>query len=154
EQAGSSLTLFAKDFTENSVFGWQFPASYYQSVNPLGIIALAPLFAWLWVRWGQRQPSSPAKFTLGLAFLSLGFLVITCAAFVSAQGGNSRVSPMWLIWVYVLHTIGELCLSPVGLSTVTKLAPQRLVGSMMVGGVLASALGHCARRPHEGPAAA
>jgi len=142
EQAGSSLTLFAKDFTENSVFGWQFPASYYQSVNPLGIIALAPLFAWLWVRWGQRQPSSPAKFMLGLAFLSLGFLVITGAAFVSSQGGNSRVSPMWLISGYVLHTIGELCLSPVGLSTVTKLAPQRLVGSMMGVWFLASSLGN------------
>src|SRR6267143_400496 len=142
EQAGSSLTFFAKDFTENSVFGWQFPASYYQSVNPLGILALAPVFAWLWVRWGKRQPSSPAKFTFGLAFLSLGFLVITGAAFVSAQGGNSRVSPMWLIGGYVLHTIGELCLSPVGLSTVTKLAPQRLVGSMMGVWFLATSLGN------------
>src|SRR6266581_4459156 len=82
EQAGSSLTLFAKDFTENSVFGWQFPASYYQAVNPLGILALAPLFAWLWVRWGKTQPSSPAKFMFGLVFLSLGFLVIAGAAFV------------------------------------------------------------------------
>src|SRR6267378_4025620 len=142
EQAGSSLTLFAKNFTENSVFGWQFPASYYQSVNPLGILALAPLFAWLWVRWGKRQPSSPAKFMLGLVFLSLGFLVITGAALVSAQDGNSRVSPMWLIGGYVLHTIGELCLSPVGLSTVTKLAPQRLVGSMMGVWFLASSLGN------------
>jgi POT family proton-dependent oligopeptide transporter len=79
---------------------------------------------------------------LGLAFLSLGFLVITGAAFVSAHGGNSRVSPMWLICGYVLHTIGELCLSPVGLSTVTKLAPQRLVGSMMGVWFLASALGN------------
>src|SRR2546421_733364 len=142
EQAGSSLTLFAKDFTENSVFGRQFPASYYQSVNPLGILALAPLFAWLWVRWGKTQPSSPAKFVLGLVFLSLGFLVITGAAFVSAQGGNSRVSPMWLIAGYVLHTVGELCLSPVGLSAVTKLAPQRLVGSMMGVWFLALSLGN------------
>jgi POT family proton-dependent oligopeptide transporter len=111
-------------------------------VNPLGILALAPLFAWLWVRWGKSQPSSPAKFMFGLIFLSLGFLVITGAAFVSAQGGNSRVSPMWLICGYVLHTIGELCLSPVGLSAVTKLAPQRLVGSMMGVWFLASALGN------------
>src|SRR5437899_2170621 len=96
EQAGSRLTLFAKDFTDNSALGWQFPASYYQSINPLGIIALAPLFAWLWVRWGKSQPSSPAKFVLGLAFLSVGLLVITGAAFVSAQDGNSRVSPIGL----------------------------------------------------------
>src|SRR5437660_7795537 len=95
EQAGSRLTLFAKDFTENSAFGWQFPARYSPSINPLGILALAPLFAWLWVRWGKTEPSSPAKFMFGLAFLSLGFLVITGAAFVSAQGGNSCFSQMW-----------------------------------------------------------
>src|SRR5258706_8862543 len=142
EQAGSSLTLFGNDLTQESGFLRQVSASFYQSVNPLGILVLAPLFAWLWVRWGKRQPSSPAKFALGLVFLSLGFLVITGAAFVSAQDGNSRVSPMWLICGYVLHTIGELCLSPVGLSTVTKLAPQRLVGSMMGVWFLASALGN------------
>jgi POT family proton-dependent oligopeptide transporter len=119
-----------------------FPSSFFQSVNPLGIFALAPVFAILWVRLGRRDPSSPAKFVYGLAFLSLGFVVVATAALVSAQAGGARVSPMWLIVVYVLHTIGELCLSPVGLSTVTKLAPQRLVGSMMGVWFLAASLGN------------
>ena len=142
EQAGSSLNLFADRYTQNSIFGMQFPSSFFQSVNPLAIIALAPLFAWLWVRLGDKEPSSPAKFVFGLVFLSLGFLVIAAAAMVSEQGSGSRVSPMWLIAVYVLHTIGELCLSPVGLSTVTKLAPERLVGSMMGVWFLAASLGN------------
>jgi POT family proton-dependent oligopeptide transporter len=142
EQAGSSLNLFADRHTQNSVFGLQFPSSFFQSVNPLAIIALAPVFAWLWVWLGAKEPSSPAKFMFGLIFLSLGFLIVSGAATVSAQGGGSRVSPLWLIAVYVLHTIGELCLSPVGLSTVTKLAPERLVGSMMGVWFLAAALGN------------
>jgi len=142
EQAGSSLNLFADRYTENSVVGMSFPSSFFQSVNPLTIIILAPVFAWLWVKLGSKEPSSPAKFMLGLVFLSLGFLVVAGAAVVSAQGGGSRVSPAWLIVVYVLHTIGELCLSPVGLSTVTKLAPERLVGSMMGVWFLAASLGN------------
>ena len=142
EQAGSSLNLFADRYTVNSAFGKAFPSSFFQSVNPLTIIVLAPVFAWLWVRLGNREPSSPAKFMYGLVFLSLGFLVVAGAATVSVQGGESRVSPMWLLAVYVLHTIGELCLSPVGLSTVTKLAPERLVGSMMGVWFLASSLGN------------
>jgi POT family proton-dependent oligopeptide transporter len=142
EQAGSSLNLFADRYTENTVLGMNFPSSFFQSVNPLAIITLAPLFALLWVRLGSKEPSSPAKFMLGLVFLSLGFLVVAGAAVVSAQGNGSRVSPMWLLVVYVLHTIGELCLSPVGLSTVTKLAPERLVGSMMGVWFLAASLGN------------
>jgi POT family proton-dependent oligopeptide transporter len=142
EQAGSSLNLFADRLTENSVAGMRFPSSFFQSVNPLMIVAFAPVFAWLWLKLGNHEPSSPAKFVFGLAFLSLGFLVLALAAMVSAQGGGSRVSPMWLIAVYLLHTIGELCLSPVGLSTVTKLAPARLVGSMMGVWFLASSLGN------------
>jgi POT family proton-dependent oligopeptide transporter len=142
EQAGSSLNLFADRLTENSVFGIRFPSSFFQSVNPLLIITLAPVFAWLWTRMGDRSPSSPAKFVFGLVFLSLGFLVIAVAAGISTQAGGARVSPMWLIALYALHTIGELCLSPVGLSTVTKLAPERLVGSMMGVWFLGSSLGN------------
>src|SRR5262245_10192473 len=142
EQAGSSLNLFADRFTNNSILGFDFPSSFFQSVNPLGIFVFAPVFAWLWVNLGKREPSSPAKFAYGLVFLSLGFLVVAMASIVSAQGEGSRVSPMWLIVLYALHTIGELCLSPVGLSTVTKLAPERLVGSMMGVWFLAASLGN------------
>jgi POT family proton-dependent oligopeptide transporter len=94
------------------------------------IFGLAPLLAWLWIRLGPRQPSSPVKFALGLIFVGLGFALIVPAAKIAQQQGV-LVSPWWLVGLYFLHTIGELCLSPVGLSIVTKLAPQRIVGSMM-----------------------
>jgi POT family proton-dependent oligopeptide transporter len=126
EQAGSSLNLFAADKSANSVFSYSFPSSWYQSVNSIFIIILAPVFSWLWIRMRNRQPSSPAKFTYGLVFVGLGFVLLAVA---SMRPG--RVSPMWLLGVYLLHTLGELSLSPVGLSTVTKLAPARLVGSML-----------------------
>jgi POT family proton-dependent oligopeptide transporter len=126
EQAGSSLNLFATERTSNRIFGYEFPSSWYQSVNSIFIIALAPVFSWLWLRLGKKQPSSPAKFSYGLIFVSLGFVLLT---FASLNPG--KVNPLWLVGVYLLHTIGELSLSPVGLSTVTKLAPSRMVGSMM-----------------------
>jgi POT family proton-dependent oligopeptide transporter len=100
------------------------------------------VFAWIWIRLGDRQPSSPAKFALGLLFVSLGFLIVAIAAYVSQQSGSARVSPGWLLAVFLCHTIGELCLSPVGLSTVTKLAPERLVGSMMGVWFLSLSLGN------------
>jgi POT family proton-dependent oligopeptide transporter len=107
------------------------PASWLQSVNPLFIIALAPVFAGIWISLARRnqEPSSPAKFSFGLVFLGLGFLVLVVATGLS--GAGAQISPMWLVLTYLLHTIGELALSPVGLSTVTKLAPQRVVGQMM-----------------------
>jgi POT family proton-dependent oligopeptide transporter len=128
EQAGSSLSLFAQDLTDNRILGLAFPSSWFQSVNALFIILLAPVFSWIWIRLGDRQPSSPAKFTLGLVSIGVGFVVVTAAASL-ADGG--RVSPGWLVTVYLCNTVGELCLSPVGLSTVTKLAPARLAGLMM-----------------------
>jgi POT family proton-dependent oligopeptide transporter len=131
EQAGSSLNLMAERRTNLNLFGWEMPAGYLQSVNALFIIMLAPVFAWLWLALARRnaEPSSPGKFTLGLVFLGLGFAVMILAAQRSANG--VMVSPMYLVVTYLLHTIGELCLSPVGLSTVTKLAPHRMVGQMM-----------------------
>ncbi len=131
EQAGSSLNLFAERLTERVILGWEMPASWLQSVNSIFIIALAPVFAWLWVWLSRRkaEPSSPAKFALGLVFLGLGFLVMVGASVRSEAG--AQVLPTWLILTYLFHTIGELCLSPVGLSTVTKLAPHRMVGQMM-----------------------
>ncbi|MEW6730362.1 MAG: peptide MFS transporter [Acidobacteriota bacterium] len=139
EQAGSSMNLFADILTRNSIFGWEFPSSWFQSVNSLFIIALAPVFSWLWLKLGNRQPSSPAKFSLGLLFAGLGFVVLAFAS--TLTGGGVKVSPAWLVIVYFLHTIGELCLSPVGLSTTTKLAPSRLVGMMMGIWYLSLALG-------------
>ncbi|MEP6743571.1 MAG: peptide MFS transporter [bacterium] len=128
EQAGSSLTLFADRLTQTTIFGWQYPSSWFQSVQPIFVIGLAPLFAWLWQKMGERQPSSPGKFFYGLLFAGLAFVVVTIASMLT---GGGRVSPLWLIAVYFLQSIGELCLSPVGLSTVTKLAPARMVGLMM-----------------------
>jgi POT family proton-dependent oligopeptide transporter len=141
EQAGSSLTLFADQNTRNTVFGWDFPSSWYQSVEPVFVVTLAPVFAWLWVHLGKREPSSPAKFAYALLSLSLSFLVIAVAAHLFAASG-ARVSPWWLIALYLLHALGELSLSPVGLSTVTKLAPARIVGLMMGVWFLALSLGN------------
>jgi len=129
EQAGSSLNLFADRLTRLSALGLAFPSTWFQSLNSLFLITLAPVFAWLWVRLREREPSTVTKFTYGLLGVGLGFLLLVPAAGM-AQGG-ARVSPAWLVGVYLLHTMGELCLSPVGLSVVTKLAPQRIVGLMM-----------------------
>lgn len=129
EQAGSSLNIFADRFTNNQVLGFAYPASLYQAMNPLYIILMAGLFAWLWLRLGDKQPSSPTKFAIGLILVGLGFVVMLVAATRSA--GGDKVSPMWLIACYFLHTSGELCLSPVGLSAMTRLAPVRVAGFMM-----------------------
>ena len=125
EQAGSSLNLFARGNIDRMVHGFQFPASWFQLVQPLGIITLAPVFAWLWLALGRREPSSPAKFAMGLFFVSAGFALLVPVA------GGTAVSPGWLIGTYFLHTLGELSLSPVGLSAMTKLAPARVAGMMM-----------------------
>ena len=128
EQAGLTMALFADQLTRSEIAGIAFPSAWFQSLNPLFVIALAPLFAWGWVRLGPRQPSSPVKFVLGLAFLGLSFLLMVPAAVLTAEG---RVSPLWLVGLFFLQTVGELFLSPVGLSTMTKLAPVRLVGLML-----------------------
>ena len=128
EQAGSSLTLFADRLTRNAILGQAFPSSWFQSVQPFFVWTLAPVFAFIWQRMGGRQPSSPAKFALGLLFAGIAFVIIS---FASMLTGGGRVSPLWLVVVYLFQTFGELCLSPVGLSAVTKLAPARMVGLMM-----------------------
>lgn len=129
EQAGSSFTLFADRFTNRSIFGYEFPTSWYQSVNSIFLITLAPAFSWLWLKMGDRQPSSPAKFSFGLLFVGFGAVLLVIASLLLVNG--SKVGPWWLVGVYLSQTIGELCLSPVGLSTTTKLAPSRLTGLMM-----------------------
>jgi proton-dependent oligopeptide transporter, POT family len=141
EQAGSSLNLFADRMTRLDFFQWTIPSTWFQAVNPAFILIFAPVFSWLWIRLGQRQPSSPAKFVYGLLLLSLGFLLLVPAA-AYAQSSGQKVSPMWLVGVYLFCTLGELCLSPVGLSMVTKLAPAKMVGSIMGFWFLSNALGN------------
>jgi proton-dependent oligopeptide transporter, POT family len=136
EQAGSSLNLFADRNTNRAVFGHQFPASWFQSVQPLFVISLAPVFAWLWLAMGRREPSSPGKFTLGLLFVGLSFAIMV----PPARGG--LVSPWWLVGCYLLATLGELCLSPIGLSAMTKLAPARIGGFVMGIWFLGTAVGN------------
>jgi proton-dependent oligopeptide transporter, POT family len=141
EQAGSTLNLFADRYTRLEMFGVSFPSSWFQSVQPIFVIALAPVFGWLWVRLGPREPSVPAKFALGLLFMSLSFLVLVPAG-AMASGEGLRVSPWWLIASYFVSELGELCVSPVGLSAVTKLAPLRIVGLMMGVWFLSNAFGN------------
>jgi len=129
EQAGSTLNLFAERDSRNEIFGYAFPSSWYQSTNPILIFILAPLFAWLWVRLGPREPSSPAKLSWGLLGAGLGFLLLVPAANIAATG--TLVSPGWLTATYFIHTVAELCLSPVGLSSMTKLAPARIASLVM-----------------------
>ena len=138
EQAGSSMNLFADRLTDRSVFGWEAPASWLQSINPLFIIALVPVFGSIWVRLGARNPSILSKFAYGL--LQLGLFVLAWGSTFASDG--DPVSPMWLILTYFFHTTGELCLSPVGLSSITKLSPKRFVGQMMGIWFMAAAFGN------------
>jgi POT family proton-dependent oligopeptide transporter len=142
EQAGSSLNLFARDLTDRNVAGWELPASWLQNVNAIFIIIMAPMFGWLWTWLANRKvtPSAPLKFGLGLLGLAAGFFVISWGAANASE--SSRVSMNWLTVTYFLHTVGELCLSPVGLSSMTKLAPQGRVGQMMGVWFIAAALGN------------
>jgi POT family proton-dependent oligopeptide transporter len=128
EQAGVSIALFAEQLTHNEVLGQPFPSAWYQALNPLFVIVLAPLMAALWLRMGPAQPSAPVKFVLGLGFLAASFLLMVPAAKLAVAG---KVSPLWLVGLFLLQTIGELCLSPVGLSTMTRLAPPGWSGLML-----------------------
>jgi len=131
EQAASTLNLFADRYTNLNVFGYLIPSSWLQAVQPVMVIALAPVMAWLWVRLGPREPSSPAKFAIGLLCAGLAFLLLVPAGLIAQSGPGVRVSPLWLVAAYTIEEIGELALSPVGLSAVTKLAPVRIVSLML-----------------------
>ena len=139
EQAGSTMSLFADRLTRNEFLGFEFPSSWWQSVNSVWVILLAPVFSVLWIRLGPRQPSSPMKFALALLFAAVSFLLLVPAAKLTADG---KVGPSWLLGVYFLQTVGEMLLSPVGLSTMTKLATPRLLGLVMGIWFLATALGN------------
>jgi POT family proton-dependent oligopeptide transporter len=140
EQAGTTFTLFARDMTNRMVAGWEVPTSYFQSLNAMFILLLAPIFATIWVKLGDTQPSSPAKLSWGLIIAGAGFALIGFAA-VSASADN-KISPLWLLAVYCIHTVGELFLSPVGLSNVTKLSPPKYVSQAMGIWFLGASLGN------------
>jgi POT family proton-dependent oligopeptide transporter len=144
EQAGSSLNLFAERYTDRAIGHFVIPAGWYQSLNPAFVIMFAPVVAWAWVALARRHlnPSAPAKFAIGVILMGTGFLVMFAASSIVAHG--SKVLPYWLILTYLFHTFGELCLSPVGLSYTTKLAPKRLVGQMMGMWFLSLSLGNLA----------
>lgn len=131
EQAGASLTIFADKQTDRMIGNWEMPASWFQSVNPLAIIVLAPLFSVLWGSLHKRnlEPASPRKMAYGLLLLCLGYIVIAMA--VKGVDSTVKISMWWLIALYVLHTMGELCLSPIGLSMVSKLSPARFASLLM-----------------------
>ena len=141
EQAGSSLNILTDRGVDRVIFGWEVPASMFQSLNAGFIFTIAPLFALLWIALAKRnmEPSTPIKFSIGIVFVGLGFLALVYGM-KSSEGLQTGV--FWIILIYLLHTLGELCLSPVGLSSVTKLSPQRIVGFMMGMWFFASAAGN------------
>ncbi|MGE5275937.1 MAG: peptide MFS transporter [Acidobacteriota bacterium] len=141
EQAGSSMNLFASRLTDRMIGGWEMPASWFLPINAILVIVFAPLSGMLWVRLGSREPSLPAKLGYGLVAMAVGFLVMAWGA-LNTHGGASRVGPGWLVTFYVFSSVGEVCVSPVGLSAVTKLAPRRLVGQMMGVLFMGNALGN------------
>ncbi|HEY4321071.1 MAG TPA: peptide MFS transporter [Gemmatimonadales bacterium] len=139
EQAGSTLTLFADRNTRNEILGISFGSGMWQSVQPAWVIILAPCFAWLWIKLGRLNPSSPAKFAFGLLFAALSFAIMVPAAALATHG--NRVGWWWLMGSYFLASMGEMCLSPVGLSAMTKLAPARVASLIMGVWFMATAVG-------------
>jgi len=142
EQAASTLNLFADKYADRTVFGWTVPTSWFVSIQALFVILLSPVFAWLWVRLGPREPTTPVKFAFGLLLVGLSFVLLLPAGAAAQSGGGVLVSSLWLVAAYFIQVVGELCLSPVGNSVVTKLAPPRIVGMMMGVWFLAIAAGN------------
>ena len=140
EQAGASLTFFAEEQTERSLFGMTIPASYFQSVNAVSVVLLAPITAAIWVALAKRnkEPNSLIKQSLGLMILALGYLLIAFG--VQGMGLDDKKAMFWLVALYVIHTVGELCLSPIGLSLVSKLSPVRFVSLLFGVWFLSNAL--------------
>ncbi|MEE1929350.1 peptide MFS transporter [Streptomyces sp. TRM 70351] len=144
DQSGSLLTIFADQKTDRSIGGWEFPASWFQSVNPTYVIILAPLFAALWVRLArrEREPSTPVKFGLAMLLIGGSFGLMGLAGAAAASSDTGQVTVFWLLGVYLVQTLGEMCLSPVGLSLSTKLAPKEFVSQIMGLWFLATATGN------------
>ncbi len=131
EQAGGTMNLFAKENTNRMLGGWEIPASWFQNINPLAILIFAPIFSVMWLKLDKMKlnPRTPLKFAIGLFLGAFAFLIMTWAS--NAADGGHMVSPFWLVAVYVILTLGELMLSPIGLSMITKLAPTKLVSVVM-----------------------
>ena len=141
DQGGSSFNIFAKEYTDRMMFGWEYPASWLQILNPLFVVILAPFMSYLWIFLGKRMldPSLPFKFGIGLIFMALGFVIIAIGAQVAMSEGLAGAK--WLLLTYLFHTIGELILSPIGLAAISSLSPKRYIGQMMGVWFLASSLG-------------
>ena len=141
DQGGSSFNIFAKEYTDRIIFGWEYPASWLQILNPLFVVILAPFMSYLWIFLGKRMldPSLPFKFGLGLIFMAIGFVIIAIGAQVALTEGFAGAK--WLLLTYLFHTIGELILSPIGLAAISSLSPKRFIGQMMGVWFLASSLG-------------
>jgi POT family proton-dependent oligopeptide transporter len=137
EQAGASLNLFADRQTNRDLGFFTVPASWFQSLNSAFVVLFAPVFAWLWIKMGRREPSAPTKMAIGLALLAIGYLWIGYG--VKNVSPDMKVSMIWLVGMYMLHTWGELCLSPIGLSLVNKLAPLKFASLLMAVWFLANA---------------
>jgi POT family proton-dependent oligopeptide transporter len=137
EQAGASLTFFAEEQTNRQLGSFRVPASFFQSLNSTFVVVFAPVFAWLWIKLGKREPSSPTKMAIGLMLLAFGYLWIAFG--VKDVSANVKVSMIWLVGMYAMHTWGELCLSPIGLSLVNKLAPLKFASLLMAVWFLANA---------------
>jgi POT family proton-dependent oligopeptide transporter len=142
EQAGSSLNLFGDRYTTLRILGFSFPSSWYVSIQAIFVILLAPAFAWLWIRLGKYEPTTPTKFAFGLFFVGLSFLFLLIPAGAIQEMPGLRVSPFWLVGCYFIQELGELCISPVGLSVFTKLAPVKIVGMMLGLWFLADSVGN------------
>lgn len=131
EQAGGLLNIYAKDFTDRTILGWEMPASWLQAVSALFVIVFAPVFASLWIKLGDNQPSSPKKFAYSLILVGVGFLFMVAATLQQGGDLNTKVSVMYLIMTYLFLVFGELCISPIGLSLVSKLAPLKYLSLLM-----------------------
>ncbi len=154
EQAGGLMNIYANQFTDRVIGSFTVPTTWFQSLNPFFIVVFAPLFALLWLRMGDTEPTSPTKFAIGLVLLAVGFLFMIGATLQLGGDVTAKTSMIWLVGAYFFHTMGELCLSPIGLSMVTKLAPLRLLSLMMgvwfgftglanyVAGFIGSFIGH------------
>ena len=141
DQAGSSFNIFAKEYTDRVILGWEYPASWLQVLNPILVVILSPFMAYLWIFLGKRMldPSLPFKFGMGLILMAVGFIFIAIGANIAMQDGLAGAR--WLLLTYLFHTIGELTLSPIGLAAISNLSPKRYVGQMMGIWFLASSLG-------------